>query len=214
MHRSHNTNNSNNPNSTRYPQCECPFELKAVKGKDGWTVSIHNGTDNHTLGVCLEGHSYAGRLLSEQTSTVVDLSVSLVKPREILTHLKVQDLENVTPIKAVYNLFWSPPSAGEILRAFSRVLMMDCTYKTNKYKFFLVQIVGVTSPKMTFCAAFAFMKCEKTENYTWVLEKLKGMMDPNMLPSVTVMDRELALMNAITNVFPHATNFLCRWHIG
>ncbi|KAG5544411.1 hypothetical protein RHGRI_016986 [Rhododendron griersonianum] len=67
---------------------------------------------------------------------------------------------------------------------------------------------------MTFCAAFAFMECEKTENYTWVLEKLKGMMDPNALPSVIVIDRELALMNAITNVFPHATNLLCRWHIG
>ncbi|KAI8559723.1 hypothetical protein RHMOL_Rhmol04G0196200 [Rhododendron molle] len=67
---------------------------------------------------------------------------------------------------------------------------------------------------MTFCAAFAFMECEKTENYTWVLEKLKGMMDPNALPSVIVTDRELALMNAITNVFPHATNLLCRWHIG
>ncbi|KAG5549373.1 hypothetical protein RHGRI_014652 [Rhododendron griersonianum] len=61
---------------------------------------------------------------------------------------------------------------------------------------------------MTFCAAFAFMDCEKTENYTWVLEKLKGMMDPNALPSVIVTDRELALMNVITNVFPHATNLL------
>ncbi|XP_058192141.1 uncharacterized protein LOC131309542 [Rhododendron vialii] len=39
-------------------------------------------------------------------------------------------------------------------------------------------------------------------------------MDPNALPSVIVTDRELALTNAITNVFPHATNLLCRWHIG
>ncbi|KAI8535960.1 hypothetical protein RHMOL_Rhmol10G0217000 [Rhododendron molle] len=101
-----------------------------------------------------------------------------------------------------------------MLRAFPQVLMMDCTYKTNKYRFPLLQIVGVTSTEMTFCAAFAFMECEKTENYTWVLEKLKGMMDPNALPSVIVTDRELALMNAITNVFPHATNLLCRWHIG
>ncbi|XP_058198378.1 PKS-NRPS hybrid synthetase cheA-like [Rhododendron vialii] len=242
--------------STGTKKCECPFELKAVKGNDGWTVSIHNGTHNHPPAVYLEGHSYARRLSAEQTSTVVDLSVALVKPREILTHLKVQDPENVTSIKTVYNvrqkyrviekagksqmqhlldrlekyhyvhwtrgnktqnvmeLFWSPPSAGEMLRAFLHVLMMDCTYKTNKYKFPLLQIVGVTSTEMTFCAAFAFMECEKTENYIWVLEKLKGMMDPNALPSVIVTDRELALMNAITNVFPHATNLLCRWHIG
>ncbi|XP_058191446.1 uncharacterized protein LOC131308532 [Rhododendron vialii] len=58
------------------------------------------------------------------------------------------------------------------------------------------------------------MECEKIENYIWVLEKLKGMMDPNALPSVIVTDRELALMNAIINIFPHATDLLCRWHIG
>ncbi|KAG5540266.1 hypothetical protein RHGRI_020485 [Rhododendron griersonianum] len=141
-----------------------PF-VKKVDGKegnDGWTVSVHNGTHNHPPAVYLEGHSYAGRLSAEETSTVVDLSVALVKPREILTHLKVQDPENVTCIKTMYNirnkyrviekvgksqmqhlldrlekyqyvhwtrgnetenvteLFWSPPSAGEMLRAFPR----------------------------------------------------------------------------------------------
>ncbi|KAG5557410.1 hypothetical protein RHGRI_007602 [Rhododendron griersonianum] len=176
--------------STGTKKWECPFELKAVKGNDGWTVSVHNGTHNHPPAVYLEGHSYAERLSAEQTSTVVDLSIALVKPREILTHLKVQDPENT---ENVTELFWSPPSDGEMLRAFPRVLMMDCTYKTNKYKFHLLQIVGVTSTEMTFYAAFAFMECEKTENYTWVLEKLKGMIDPNALPSVIVTDRELVV---------------------
>ncbi|XP_058202984.1 PKS-NRPS hybrid synthetase cheA-like [Rhododendron vialii] len=90
--------------STGTKKCECPFELKAVKGNDGWTVFVHNGTHNHPPAVYLEGHSYAGRLSAEQTSTVVDLSVALVKPKEILTHLKVQDSENVTSIKTVYNV--------------------------------------------------------------------------------------------------------------
>ncbi|KAG5540574.1 hypothetical protein RHGRI_020704 [Rhododendron griersonianum] len=89
--------------STGTKKCECPFELKAVKGNNGWTVSVHNGTHNHPPAVYLEGHSYAGRLSAEQTSMVVDLSIALVKPREILTHLKVQDPENVMSIKTVYN---------------------------------------------------------------------------------------------------------------
>ncbi|KAI8538182.1 hypothetical protein RHMOL_Rhmol09G0082400 [Rhododendron molle] len=189
--------------STGTKKYECPFELKAVKDNDGWTVSVHDNTHTHPPAVYLEGHSYARRLSAEQTSTVVDLSVALVKPREILTHLKVQDHENVTFIETMYNvrhkyrviekvgksqmqrlldrlekyqyvhwtrgnetenvteLFWSPPSIGEMLCAFPRVLMMDCTYKTNKYKFPLLQIVGVTLTEMTFCAAFAFMESEK-----------------------------------------------------
>ncbi|KAI8543066.1 hypothetical protein RHMOL_Rhmol08G0189400 [Rhododendron molle] len=101
-----------------------------------------------------------------------------------------------------------------MLRAFPRVLMMDCMYKTNRYKFPLLQIVGVTCTELTFNVAFAFIECEKEENYTWVLEKLKGMMDADALPVVIVTDRELALMNAIKSVFPHATNLLCRFHIS
>ncbi|KAH7859446.1 hypothetical protein Vadar_001190 [Vaccinium darrowii] len=57
------------------------------------------------------------------------------------------------------------------------------------------------------------MDGEKKDNYMWVLDKLKGMMDPNSLSEVLVRDRELALMNAIARVFPKATHLLCRWHI-
>ncbi|KAG5521641.1 hypothetical protein RHGRI_034013 [Rhododendron griersonianum] len=242
--------------STGTKKIEFPFLLKGVKGNDCWTVSVHNGTHNHPPAVYLEGHSYPERLSAEQTAMLVDLSVSMVKPKQILSQLKGNDPSNITTIKHVYNarhkyrviekagrtqtqhlmaqlqhfsyvnwdrsnkdgnvteLFWAPPCAGEMLRAFPRVLMMDCTYKTNRYKFPLLQIVGVTCTELTFNVAFAFIECEKKENYTWVLEKLKGMMDADALPVVIVTDRELVLMNAIRSVFPHATNLLCRFHIS
>ncbi|KAI8563231.1 hypothetical protein RHMOL_Rhmol03G0096200 [Rhododendron molle] len=101
-----------------------------------------------------------------------------------------------------------------MLRAFPRVLLMDCTYKTNRYRFPLLQIVGITSTERTFSVAFAFINREKEENYTWVLEKLKSMIDSDALPGVIVTDRELALVNAITRVVPTASHLLCRWHIG
>ncbi|KAH7866059.1 hypothetical protein Vadar_014998 [Vaccinium darrowii] len=66
---------------------------------------------------------------------------------------------------------------------------------------------------MMFSAAFTFMDGEKEDNYMWLLEKLKGMMDPDSFPEVVVTDRELALLNAIARVFPKATHLLCRWHI-
>ncbi|KAH7833370.1 hypothetical protein Vadar_005624 [Vaccinium darrowii] len=62
---------------------------------------------------------------------------------------------------------------------------MDSTYETNKYNFPLLEIVGVTSTKSTFSVAFGFMECEKEENYSWMLEKLKNIMDPNNLPLIT-----------------------------
>ncbi|KAI8573117.1 hypothetical protein RHMOL_Rhmol01G0253500 [Rhododendron molle] len=242
--------------STGTKKCECPFELKAVKGDDGWTLSVHNGTHNHPPAAYLEGHSYAGRLTSNEISTVVDLSVSMFKPKQILSQLKLNDPSNATTIKHVYNarqkyrviekagrtqmqhlkaqlkkssyvswersnehgnvtaLFWAPPHAADFLRAFPRVLLMDCTYKTNRYRFPLLEIVGVTFTELTFNAAFAFIESENEDNYTWVLDKLKGIMDVDALPNVIVTDRELALMNAIRSVFPDATDLLCRFHIG
>lgn len=40
--------------------------------------------------------------------------------------------------------------------------------------------------ELTFGSAFAFIEHYKEENYTWVLEKLKGMMDANALLIVVV----------------------------
>ncbi|GAU16800.1 hypothetical protein TSUD_200430 [Trifolium subterraneum] len=92
---------------------------------------------------------------------------------------------------------------------------MDCTYKTNKYRLPLLEIVGTTSTNLTFNVGFAYMESEKTDNYRWALEKLKGLFTKqDILPQVIVTDRELALMNAIESVFPHAVNLLCTWHVN
>ncbi|XP_052300876.1 PKS-NRPS hybrid synthetase cheA-like [Citrus sinensis] len=115
---------------------------------------------------------------------------------------------------SVKDLFWAHPFAIDLLRAFPHVLIMDCTCKTNRYAFPLLEVVGLTSTEMTFSVCFAYIEREREDNYSWALDKLKGFMDNNMLPSVIVTDREVALMNAIQNVFPTATHILCRWHIS
>lgn len=69
--------------------------------------------------------------------------------------------------------------------------MMDCMYKTNRYRYPLLQIVGITLTKMWYSAAFVFTESEKEDNYIWTLEKLKGLMDPESLLEVIVTDREL-----------------------
>ena len=254
-----NVNNANGkimPRITGSKKCGCPFELRGVKGLEGWTLNVVNGTHNHNPAKHLEGHPYPGRLSVQQRELLVDMSSSsLSKPKEILSVFKAKDPSNVTTIKSLYNarykhrfeeragrtqmqfllsklqeeeyiyqhlkgddgcvtsLFWSHHASGDLLRAFPTVLLMDCTYKTNRYRFPLFQIVGVTSTDKTFSAAQAFILRERKEDYVWVLENLKRIMDPNQLPHVIVTDRDLGLMNAIEKVFPHATHLLCRWHI-
>ena len=123
-------------------------------------------------------------------------------------HRSCADTETVT------DLFFAHPTSLNLLHAFPKVLLMDCTYKTNRYRLPLLEIVGVTSTDMTFSVAFAYLQYEKEDNYTWALGILRSVMDENTLPSIIVTDRELALMNAICMVFPATKNLLCRWHIG
>ncbi|XP_028051977.1 PKS-NRPS hybrid synthetase CHGG_01239-like [Camellia sinensis] len=91
---------------------------------------------------------------------------------------------------------------------------MDCTYKTNRYRLPLLEIVGVTSTEMTFSVAFAYLQYKRADNYAWVLATLRDVMDGFVVPTVIVTDRELALMNAIQKIFPSGKHLLCHWHIS
>ncbi|KAH1220856.1 hypothetical protein GmHk_12G034391 [Glycine max] len=77
----------------------------------------------------------------------------------------------------------------------------DSTYKTNKCRFSLLDIVGVTPKMMTFSAIFGY------------LEREHLFLRRDALPRIIVTDRDLALINAVKTVFPETTNLLCRFHI-
>ncbi|XP_028126176.1 protein FAR-RED ELONGATED HYPOCOTYL 3-like [Camellia sinensis] len=215
-------------------KCECPFLLKGKKlaTNDDWILIVVCGVHNHPAAEYFEGHSYAGRLSHEETSLLVDMSKSMVRPSEILVILKQRDDANASTMKTIYNachrykvaekagrsqmqqllgqlavnkyiewhrscvdteividLFFAHPTSLNLLHAFPKVFLMDCTYKTNRYRFPLLEIVGVTSIDMTFSVAFAYLQYEKEDNYTWALGLLRSVMDENTFPSVIVTDR-------------------------
>ncbi|XP_068486516.1 protein FAR-RED IMPAIRED RESPONSE 1-like [Phaseolus vulgaris] len=114
----------------------------------------------------------------------------------------------------VQDLFWTHPDLVKLLNAFNIVLMMDSTYKTNRYRMPLFEVVGVTSTGLTFSAAFMLLASKRHHNFVWALEKLKGLFfRVDSYPKVVVSDRDIALMNGINVVFPEAVNLLCRFHI-
>jgi len=53
----------------------------------------------------------------------------------------------------VKDIVWAHPASIDLLHVFPRVLIMDCTYKTNRYRLPLMEIVGVASTEMTFFIA-------------------------------------------------------------
>jgi hypothetical protein len=99
------------------------------------------------------------------------------------------------------------------LRVYPEILILDCTYKTNKYGMPLLDMIGVDATRRSFCIAFAFLSGETEEDYMWALQRLRTLYEQcgGVLPSVILTDRCLAAMNAASTLFPSAT-YLCVWH--
>jgi len=89
----------------RSRKCGCPFKLrgKPVIRGEGWMVKLICGIHNHELVKSLVGHPYAGRLTKDEKNIIVDMTKSMVKPRNILLTLKEHNANSCTIIKQIYN---------------------------------------------------------------------------------------------------------------
>ena len=62
------------------------------------------------------------------------------------------------------------PNSLAYLQAYPEVLLLNCTYKTNKYSILLLNIIGVNAIQRSFYIAFAFLSREIEADYAWALE--------------------------------------------
>ena len=64
------------------------------------------------------------------------------------------------------HLFFCRVSFKKILKHNYEVLLIDVIYKINKYKISLVIVIGCTALNIIFYVNFAFIREEKTPDYT------------------------------------------------
>ncbi|XP_038701824.1 uncharacterized protein LOC119998546 [Tripterygium wilfordii] len=146
---------------------------KKKKTGDCWDLKVVNGMHNHPFVEYFEGHSYARRLTHEQNELLVDMSNNLVRPKEILCNIKNLFPSNATTLK----LFIMCARGIESSRR--REGHRYCTYKTNRYRMPLFEVVGITSTCLTFSVAFAYIGGKRIDNYLWVLQRLRSIMEDN-----------------------------------
>ena len=148
------------------------------------------------------------RSLTGSRTELQQLMVMLKRDKYIHFSICVDEYEVVS------NHFWTHLDAVKLLNAFNIVFLVDSTYKSNKYRLPLLEIVGVTSTKLTILVVFEFLSSERQNNFTWALERLRGLfMTFEGGPQVIVTDRDLTLMNVINTVFPECYHLLCHFHI-
>jgi hypothetical protein len=57
------------------------------------------------------------------------------------------------------------PKSIKYANQYNRVFLLDCTYKTNRYKMPLLHIIGLSPSNSSFSIAFCFMQNEQEESY-------------------------------------------------
>jgi len=89
----------------------------------------------------------------------------------------------------VSDVFWAHPNSAKLFNTFSTVLVLDSTYKTNKYRLPLLEFVDNTSTMKIHSIAFAYMMSEKENNANWALERFRELLHSNDLyPKVVITD--------------------------
>jgi MULE transposase domain len=156
-------------------------------------------------------YNLAAKLLREQLGTrtpiqalVTDLEAAGMRPKY-----------KTTSNGRVTHLFFIHPETLQLWKRHPDVMLMDCTYKTNKFRMPLLNIVFPTGLHTTIQLGLCFMSSEKEEDYKWALACLKAALTECGAPDppIVVTDREKALMNALSEVFPNTTYLLCVWHV-
>ena len=93
------------------------------------------------------------------------------------------------------------PTSIQMIRSWPHVVLIDTTYKTNKQKWPLCEIIGMTPTNHNFLIAFCLMRDEASVSYSWVLERLRDIYGRVQTPNVIVTNRDEGLSAAISVVF-------------
>ena len=167
-----------------------------------------NETILATISTIYTARKKAHQQMLQGISPIVHLNKTL-SSSDFTTATKVNDDGELE------GLFFCHALSINLLKSYHYVLLLDCTYKTNKYKMPLLHIAGITGANKTFSLAFCFIAQETKPFYDWALDSLLTVFTSNNIPQpdVFLTDREQALINSVTSAFPNSTHLLCTWHI-
>lgn len=88
---------------------------------------------------------------------------------EISTKTKMVGEAQVSQLE---NFVFSSENMKNLYTLFDDVVLIDSTYRTNKFNMPLLVLAGVNEESKTFMFGFALLSSEKEENVKWALEKL------------------------------------------
>ncbi|KAI5681981.1 hypothetical protein M9H77_03209 [Catharanthus roseus] len=174
----------------KYKKTIVDDEEKDVKGEqmatsESWQLFVHNGRHNHKVVVYNHGHAQAARLMEEHAQNIYNVVANIkrngMQRRNTIEKVLCLSTQrgytvfhiNCEESNVLSDIVVAHPTSIAIIRTWPYILIMDTTYKTNKYNMPLLEAVGMTPTEKNFTVATVFMCNEQAMTYTWVLQQIK-----------------------------------------
>ena len=107
--------------------------------------------------------------------------VELYKQTDWYAHCVENDEDRIE------QLFFAKVSFQKIFKYNHEILLIDTTYKTNKYKIPLIIISGITPLNISYYIAFAFVSKKTFEVYRWLLKCVKDLYEYFDIPDSDII---------------------------
>jgi len=113
------------------------------------------------------------------------------------------------------SIVWIHPQCLQLLKSSPDCLIVDCTFKTNRYNFPLLNLVGSNGHNRTTHLGIALLRHQDEAAFSWVLVRLHQLFeDKGIKIRFWVSDRDLAFVNALNETFGDPRILICRWHMN
>jgi hypothetical protein len=111
-------------------------------------------------------------------------------------------------------LFMSPAMTYNFRRN-SEVIVMDTTHGTNRYRYHMLLLIGVSHYGHSAILASALLRNQQQEDFVWVFQQIQAFVGPAVWDGIRTVasDGDKALKAAISIVMPRVFHMRCVWHV-
>ncbi len=111
-------------------------------------------------------------------------------------------------------IFFTLNEMINITQASPDVILINTTYRTNKYNLPGIHFIAITAVGMTASIGLALVTNEKEPFYNLAVSTLRELVMGDTHIKVFLTDDEDALHNIISEVYPGVPQLLCLWHVN
>lgn len=113
----------------------------------------------------------------------------------------------------IKHCFWADATSRRAYSFFGDAVIFDTTYNTNKYQLIFAPLLGINHHGQTIMFGCGFLSDESTESFVWLLNTFLEAMPGGIPPKMIITNQDLAMKNAINQLFSDTLHRYCSWHI-